>query len=306
MTHLYINKKKEVQTYTMNAWDQAVTLINNKDTSNGFYQYPEASLIYALHELSHPAIRLWMILAGQANGFTGAMKLYCERAKIGVNVYDKYRKELIQKGFLKSDPYKSMTVLYPVFCSPNENNSLSENELSNDFDSLSENNSPVENDDSLAENDGSPPENNHSLVEVHNREQITNNLTEIYAADAAIGADAPQLTNGKIYETFSTIIGMYKYILHFDPETDIESRTKLCNAIKSVLTENNILPNSYLDFVAYWLKHDKFMFGNGKCRETLKKDFELMIKHFVDESNNVDPWDLPEFTSKAESVSASA
>lgn len=272
----------------MNAWDQAVTLINNKDTSNGFYQYPEASLIYALHELSHPALRLWMILAGQANGFTGAMRLYCERAKIGVNVYDKYRKELIKKKFLKSDPYKSMTVLYPI-ASPTENNSLQENELLNDFDSLTENDSPVENDDSLTENDGSPPENNHSPVEVHNKEQITKNLTEIYAADAAIGADAPQLTEDKIYETFSTIIQLYKNVL-FNKDSSIpeinEARKIIISNIVGCLKRNNIDSSKYVEFVAYWLKFDSFYLS--KNRNSFKDDFELMVKHFKDEHDY--PW----------------
>lgn len=97
----------------MSNWNHAVKLNNIKPTTKNYYQYPSEIITYALHTLSYPALRLWLIMAGQADGFTGSMKLYCDRANIGINVYNKYKNELAQKGFIEVDPYKSMTVLYP-------------------------------------------------------------------------------------------------------------------------------------------------------------------------------------------------
>jgi hypothetical protein len=92
----------------------APTLINKKPTNYILYKYPDITILYALQTLSHPALRLWLVLAGQQDGFTGAIKLYCERANISQRHYTKYRAELIDNGFLLYTPYESITVLYPL------------------------------------------------------------------------------------------------------------------------------------------------------------------------------------------------
>lgn len=79
-----------------------------------FYTIPENVLLYAMRKLSFPALRLYIVLIGQKDGFTGAMKTYCTRANIKVNNYSKYRDELIKKGFLEFEPYKQMTVKVPA------------------------------------------------------------------------------------------------------------------------------------------------------------------------------------------------
>lgn len=78
-----------------------------------FYSIPENILLYAMRKLSAPAFRLFIVLVGQKDGFTGAMKTYCTRANIAVNNYSKYRDELIKKGFLEFEPYKQMTLKVP-------------------------------------------------------------------------------------------------------------------------------------------------------------------------------------------------
>jgi hypothetical protein len=98
----------------MNNWNQATTLYNKKPTTKEYYQYPASTLLYALQTLSHPALRLWLVLSGQADGFTGSMKIYCDRANISPKHYKRYRTELVDNNFLLYEPYKSITVLYPL------------------------------------------------------------------------------------------------------------------------------------------------------------------------------------------------
>lgn len=98
-------------------YNTAITL-NNKimeelPYGERYFSIPEKVVLYALRKLSAPAFRLFIVLAGQKNGFTGAMKTYCTRANITVNNYSKYRDELIKKGFLEFTPYKEMTITVP-------------------------------------------------------------------------------------------------------------------------------------------------------------------------------------------------
>jgi hypothetical protein len=95
-------------------WNHAVTLHNIKPITKNYYQYPSEIITYALHTLSYPALRLYLIMAGQADGFTGSMKLYCDRANISIKHYTKYRDELIEKGFLLYEPYTTITIQYPL------------------------------------------------------------------------------------------------------------------------------------------------------------------------------------------------
>lgn len=100
----------------INTYNTAV-ILNNKIatqcTSKRFYLIPESVILYAMRKLSAPALRLYLVLVGQKDGFTGAMKTYCTRANIKVNNYSKYRDELIKKGFLEFEAYKQMTVKVP-------------------------------------------------------------------------------------------------------------------------------------------------------------------------------------------------
>lgn len=150
---------------------KAVELINDKPKEGQFYLLPEESLLYAFDALSKPALRMWIVYAGQANGFKPSMELICQKSKIGSNNYAKYRAELIKKNFLIVDAYESITVLYPI---------------SDDKDSLPENEKP------LPENEDSPPENGDSPPEVHNKEteNIYNNILSAEPKGSPFSANA--------------------------------------------------------------------------------------------------------------------
>mgnify|MGYP003290628697 CR=1 FL=1 len=95
-------------------------IMASKPKSDRFYQFPERALIYAFNNLSSSALRLYIILAGQKNGFLAETELYCKRANIKIEEYNIYENELIEKGFLSRTneelsikcPLKAYTVNY--------------------------------------------------------------------------------------------------------------------------------------------------------------------------------------------------
>lgn len=95
-------------------------IMANKPQYDRFYQFPERALIYAFNNLSADALRLYIILAGQKSGFLAETELYCRRANIKIEEYEKCERELSEKGFLNKDkeniyiqcPLKAYTLNY--------------------------------------------------------------------------------------------------------------------------------------------------------------------------------------------------
>lgn len=88
-------------------------IMANKPKYDRFYQFPERALIYAFNNLSSSALRLYIILAGQKSGFLAETELYCKRASIKIEEYDKYENELTEKGFLSREN-ENLTIKCPL------------------------------------------------------------------------------------------------------------------------------------------------------------------------------------------------
>lgn len=78
-------------------------LMSTKPEGERFCQYPEKVLIYSFYNISYNALRLFLIIAGQKNGFEVDTSLLCSRANLEVNEYNRSIDELISKGFLIID-----------------------------------------------------------------------------------------------------------------------------------------------------------------------------------------------------------
>lgn len=104
-----------------NNYSQAIKLINDKPTitemvQEGYqaYVYPQPVIDYACKVLNSRELKLYLQLSGQADGFPGAMKFYCNKANIKSNHYSEIISALEKKGFIKHIPYESIEVFYPT------------------------------------------------------------------------------------------------------------------------------------------------------------------------------------------------
>lgn len=89
-------------------------IMGSKPIKDRFYQIPERAMLYAFSVLSAPALRLFLILAGQKNGFKSDRELYQDRAHLTDIQYPMAENELINKEFL----YKDIEGNYTVMCPP--------------------------------------------------------------------------------------------------------------------------------------------------------------------------------------------
>lgn len=78
-------------------------LMANKPEGDRFCQYPERALIYSFYNISYNALRLFLVIAGQKNGFEVDTDILCSRANLNVNEYNQSLDELINKGYLILD-----------------------------------------------------------------------------------------------------------------------------------------------------------------------------------------------------------
>lgn len=106
---------------TRNYYTKALKLINNKPTitqmvDQGYqaYAYPQPTIDYACKVLNARELKLYLQISGQANGFSGAMKFYSDKANIKSNHYSEILESLVKKGFIKHIKYESIEVLYPT------------------------------------------------------------------------------------------------------------------------------------------------------------------------------------------------
>lgn len=94
-----------------------ITLTNHimasKPIKDRFYQIPERAMLYAFSILSAPALRLFLILAGQKNGFSSDRELYQDRAHLTNEQYTMAEKELIKKEFLYTNKDGNYTIMCP-------------------------------------------------------------------------------------------------------------------------------------------------------------------------------------------------
>lgn len=104
-----------------NGYTHALKLVNNKLTITemvqaGYqaYVYPQPVIDYACKVLTLRELKLYLQISGQANGFTGAMKFYCNKANIKSNHYSEIVSALEKKGFIRRTAYESIEVLYPT------------------------------------------------------------------------------------------------------------------------------------------------------------------------------------------------
>ena len=75
-------------------------IMYKKPAKDRFYQIPERAILYAFKILSAQALRLYIVFAGQKNGFSATKELYCNRANIEVDDYEYYMQELIENHFV--------------------------------------------------------------------------------------------------------------------------------------------------------------------------------------------------------------
>ena len=59
-------------------------LMANKPEGDRFCQFPERALIYSFYNISYNALRLFLIIAGQKNGFEVETNILCSRANLKI------------------------------------------------------------------------------------------------------------------------------------------------------------------------------------------------------------------------------
>jgi len=158
----------------MSTYKSAPRLDNKKPQLNNFYQIEADLFEVAGEELGYPAFKLLVVLIGTKDGFHPSAEFVCKKAAISKSNYSKYRKELIEKGFLQYET--NCDVMKIDYDNIQSKISRLTDETRLPDENIDDNSRHPDEDIRLPDESTRPTDEKSRLPESHNKE--TENLTE--------------------------------------------------------------------------------------------------------------------------------